>query len=65
MLSQPRCQFPLNPLSVCYTEAHRHRRPPIWKAAVADELAAVEERARVGAAEKFPALQAALDTKQG
>jgi hypothetical protein len=65
MLSQPRCQFPLNPLSVCNTEAHRHRRPPIWKAAVADELAAVEERARVGAAEKFPALQAALDTKQG
>jgi hypothetical protein len=64
MLSQPRCQFSFNPFSVCNTESHRQRRPPIWNASVTNELAAVEEHAGIGAAEKFPALRAALDTEQ-
>src|ERR1017187_4057347 len=29
VLSQPRCQFSFNPFSVCNTESHRQRRPPI------------------------------------
>jgi hypothetical protein len=64
MLSQPRCQFSFNLFSVCNAESRRHRGPPIWNAAVTDELAAVEERAGFGAAEELPAPRTALDTEQ-
>jgi hypothetical protein len=36
----------------------------MWNAAVTDELVALEKRAWVRGAEKFPALRAALDPEQ-
>src|ERR1017187_1166150 len=64
ILSQPGCQFPFHPFSVRDAESHGLGRPPNWNAGITDELAAVEQHAGIGAAEKLPALGTALDPKQ-